>query len=166
MDSARLILRTGNMATKKTKTGKGKDGGGKKPVWVDEDAHAILKEWALLTRTSMVDAASALVLESLAGPPVASGDTLIGAEETSAAPAATPAPATAPAASPAEAPVATQAPAPAAAAPAPAPAPVVEQAAASVVSTPAPAPAPRKKRTQKPPAPGTIKQHVGGVWLV
>ena len=38
---------------------------GKKPVWVDESAHAILKEYASLTKTSMVETASRLVLEKL-----------------------------------------------------------------------------------------------------
>lgn len=38
---------------------------GKKPVWVDEDAHAILKKYAKLTKTSMVEVASSLVLEKL-----------------------------------------------------------------------------------------------------
>lgn len=143
------------MATKKTKTGKGKDGGGKKPVWVDEEAHSVLKEWAGLTRTSMVDAASALVMESLADGGQ-SGDVLIGADEVAAA-APAPAPATpAPAAAAPEKTPAVASPAPPPAAPAP----------AAAASTPAPAPAPRKKRTQKTPAPGTIKQHVGGVWLV
>jgi len=37
----------------------------KKPVWVDEDAHAILKRYAKLTKSSMVDVASRLVLERL-----------------------------------------------------------------------------------------------------
>lgn len=146
------------MATKKTKTGKGKDGGGKKPVWVDEEAHSVLKEWAGLTRTSMVDAASALVLESLAEAE-ASDDTLIGAEEVAAPAPAAPAPVAAAPAAPAPAAVAAPAPAPA-----PAPTPVTTT--VTTVTSPAPAPAPRKKRTQKPPAPGTIKQHVGGVWLV
>ncbi len=140
------------MATKKTKTGKGKDGG-KKPVWVDEEAHSVLKEWAGLTRTSMVDAASALVMESLAVGGQ-SGDLLIGADEVAAA-------ALAPA--PAESAPTTAAPAktPAVASPAAQPAASTPTAAAN-----APAPAPRKKRAQKTPAPGTIKQHVGGVWLV
>lgn len=38
---------------------------GKKPVWVDEDAHAILKQYAKLTKASMVEVASNLVLEKL-----------------------------------------------------------------------------------------------------
>ncbi len=38
---------------------------GKKPVWVDEDAHAILKIYAKLTKSSMVDVASKLVLRRL-----------------------------------------------------------------------------------------------------
>lgn len=38
---------------------------GKKPVWVDENAHAILKEYAQITKESMVDVASALVLQHL-----------------------------------------------------------------------------------------------------
>lgn len=38
---------------------------GKKPVWVDEDAHTILKQFARVTKNSMVDVASRLVLEKL-----------------------------------------------------------------------------------------------------
>ncbi len=37
----------------------------KKPVWVDEDAHAILKRYAKMTKSSMVDVASRLVLSRL-----------------------------------------------------------------------------------------------------
>ena len=37
----------------------------KKPVWVDEDAHAILKRYAKLTKSSMVEVASRLVLDRL-----------------------------------------------------------------------------------------------------
>ena len=37
----------------------------KKPVWVDEAAHAILKEYSKLTKESMVDIASRLVLDHL-----------------------------------------------------------------------------------------------------
>ena len=46
---------------------------GKKPVWVDEDAHAILKKFAKLTRNSMVEVASALVLDKLSQLDPASG---------------------------------------------------------------------------------------------
>lgn len=38
---------------------------GKKPVWVDEEAHLILKQYSKLTKTSMVEVASTLVLEKL-----------------------------------------------------------------------------------------------------
>lgn len=38
---------------------------GKKPVWVDEEAHAILKQYSKLVKSSMVDVASKLVLERL-----------------------------------------------------------------------------------------------------
>ena len=37
----------------------------KKPVWVDEEAHVILKTYSKLTKESMVDVASRLVLENL-----------------------------------------------------------------------------------------------------
>jgi hypothetical protein len=37
----------------------------KKPVWVDESAHAILKEYAKLTKEPMVEVASRLVLDHL-----------------------------------------------------------------------------------------------------
>lgn len=38
----------------------------KKPVWVDEDAHAILKAYSAITKESMVEIASRLVLDHLA----------------------------------------------------------------------------------------------------
>lgn len=38
---------------------------GKKPVWVDEDAHAILKAYSKLNKRSMLDIASDLVLNRL-----------------------------------------------------------------------------------------------------
>lgn len=37
----------------------------KKPVWVDEDAHAILKHYSKLVKSSMVDVASDMVLSRL-----------------------------------------------------------------------------------------------------
>lgn len=37
----------------------------KKPVWVDESAHAILKQYSKLTKESMVDVASRLVIDHL-----------------------------------------------------------------------------------------------------
>lgn len=37
----------------------------KKPVWVDEDAHAILKHYSKLVKSSMVDVASDMVLSKL-----------------------------------------------------------------------------------------------------
>ncbi len=37
----------------------------KKPVWVDESAHTILKEYAKLTKLRMVDVASDLVLNHI-----------------------------------------------------------------------------------------------------
>jgi hypothetical protein len=165
-------------AMKKARTGKGKDGGGKKPVWVDEEAHVVLKEWAALIRSSMVDAASALVLESLAGiTPVKTavlaedddGDDddgeWIGAAEVAAVNAATTAP------PPVPEPVAAVEPA----APSPSAPPSssttathdVEPAAAAAEPEHPTAPAPprRKSRTADAPS-GGVKQHVGGVWLV
>lgn len=38
----------------------------KKPVWVDEDAHAILKAYSGITKESMVEIASRLVVDHLA----------------------------------------------------------------------------------------------------
>jgi hypothetical protein len=38
----------------------------KKPVWVDEDAHAILKAYSAITKESMVEIASRLVVDHLA----------------------------------------------------------------------------------------------------
>lgn len=159
-------------ATKKARTGKGKDGGGKKPVWVDEEAHVVLKEWAALTRSSMVDAASALVLESLAGiTPVktavlaeeddgdADESTWIGAEEVAAV-----------AAAPEVAPVIEATPpsevSPEPAAASNAPAPPEPPSAAATAEPPSPPPPPRRKpRNTEAPTDG-VKQHVGGVWLV
>lgn len=54
---------------------------GKKPVWVDEDAHAILKKYAKLTKNSMVEVASTLVLEKLSQLDPSSGLTTEAAEE-------------------------------------------------------------------------------------
>jgi len=58
----------------------------KKPVWVDESAHAILKQYSKLTKESMVDVASRLVIDHLDDLDPASG--LGGAEPKAAAPAA------------------------------------------------------------------------------
>ena len=58
----------------------------KKPVWVDESAHAILKQYSKLTKESMVDVASRLVIDHLDDLDPASG--LGGAEPKVAAPAA------------------------------------------------------------------------------
>jgi len=125
--------------------------GGKKPVWVEEEAHVILKEWAALTRISMVDVASQLVLENLRADGATEG--LIGEVAFAAAPA--------PVAAPVivaeeewigadEAPVPV-APAPVAAAPAPAPAPAPMSA------------RPERKRDVVPT--GDV-QYLGGIWLV
>ena len=38
---------------------------GKKPVWVDEEAHTILKKYSKIIKTSMVEVASKLVLDKL-----------------------------------------------------------------------------------------------------
>ncbi|MFT4704196.1 MAG: hypothetical protein ACI81R_001892 [Bradymonadia bacterium] len=37
----------------------------KKPVWVDEEAHSILKRYSKLVKSAMVDVASRLVVERL-----------------------------------------------------------------------------------------------------
>jgi hypothetical protein len=55
----------------------------KKPVWVDESAHAILKQYSKLTKESMVDVASRLVIDHLDDLDPASG--LGGAEPKAAA---------------------------------------------------------------------------------
>lgn len=124
----------------------------KKPVWVDLDAHQMLKEYADLTKQSMVELASELVLNHL--------DELEGDAPVAAAPAAAP-----------EAPAAVAAPTPAlAAAPvaaAPAPAPIAfEPIVAPEPEPEAPAP-PRieKPRRERREDDGTIK-YFGGVWLV
>lgn len=157
-------------SAKTAKPGAEAKSGGKKPVWVEEDAHVILKEWATLTRQSMVDVASQLVLETLgAGPAqpaavveaVAAEPEVIG--EVVAAPAAPAAPAPVVAA-PAvvedddeELIGANEAPAPVAAAPV---------AAAPVVQTPPPAPTPRPEpRRREAPPTGNV-QYLGGIWLV
>lgn len=57
----------------------------KKPVWVDESAHAILKQYSKLTKESMVDVASRLVLDHLDDLDPSSG--LAGAEAKAPAPA-------------------------------------------------------------------------------
>ncbi len=38
---------------------------GKKPVWVDEEAHGVLKRYSKLVKSSMVEVASNLVLQNL-----------------------------------------------------------------------------------------------------
>ena len=38
---------------------------GKKPVWVDEEAHSVLKRYSKLVKASMVEVASSLVVEHL-----------------------------------------------------------------------------------------------------
>lgn len=123
----------------------------KKPVWVDLDAHQMLKEYADLTKQSMVELASELVLNHL--------DEL----ESDAPPAAAPA-----AAPEAPAPVAAPTPAPAPVAAAPAPAPIAFE--PIVAPEPEPESAPTPARVEKPRRErreddGTIK-YFGGVWLV
>lgn len=151
------------MSDKKESAKTGKAGaeaksGGKKPVWVDEDAHVILKEWATLTRQSMVDVASQLVLETLGGAAAAPAPVV---EQASVAQ-----PVSREAAPVVSTPVVAKAPAvvedgdqligadeaPArVAAPVPAP-------------TPAPAPRPEPRRREAPPS-GNV-QYLGGIWLV
>lgn len=63
---------------------------GKKPVWVDEDAHAILKAYARITKNSMVEVASSLVLEKLSQLDPSSGLTTSAAEPAAARSAAAP----------------------------------------------------------------------------
>jgi hypothetical protein len=154
------------MSDKKESAKTGKAGaeaksGGKKPVWVDEDAHVILKEWATLTRQSMVDVASQLVLETLGGA------------------AAAPAPAVEPPA--ATQPVAREV-APVVSTPVVAVAPAVvedgdqligaDEAPARVAApvapapTPAPAPAPRPEPRRREAPPSGNVQYLGGIWLV
>lgn len=124
----------------------------KKPVWVDEESHAILKEYSARENRSITEIANDLVLEHLHTLDEAPSPVEV-------APAAAPAP-TPPAPEPAPAVVAAPVPAPAAPAPAPEP----------VAATPAPAPpapAPRKPapRPRKEGSEGTVN-HLGGVWLV
>jgi hypothetical protein len=45
----------------------------KKPVWVDEDAHGILKQYSKLVKSSMVDVASDMVLDKLGDLPADAG---------------------------------------------------------------------------------------------
>ncbi len=64
---------------------------GKKPVWVDEEAHIILKQFAKVTKNSMVDVASRLVLDKLSHlEPGAGLTTEVEPGEAAAAPAARP----------------------------------------------------------------------------
>jgi hypothetical protein len=126
--------------------------GGKKPVWVEEEAHVILKEWAALTRISMVDVASQLVLENLRADGATEG--LIGEVAAAAAPA--PAPVAAPVAAAAEEWIgADEAPVPAAPAPVAAPAPA-----------PAPAPMAARPERKREVIPTGDVQYLGGIWLV
>ena len=134
--------------------------GGKKPVWVDEDAHVILKEWATLTRQSMVDVASQLVLETLGGGAAAPAVVVESAvvtpqvvEQPSVEAPVSPAPvlASVPAVSDDDQLIgADEAP--------------VRVVAAPVPPTPAPAPRPEPRRREVPPT-GNV-QYLGGIWLV
>jgi hypothetical protein len=134
--------------------------GGKKPVWVDEDAHVILKEWATLTRQSMVDVASQLVLETLgagaAAPAVVVESAVVTpqvVEQPSIEAAVSPAPAlaSAPAVPDDDQLIgADEAP--------------VRVVAAPVPPAPTPAPRPEPRRREVPPT-GNV-QYLGGIWLV
>lgn len=156
-----LTNRVPTMSDKKESAKAGKGGaevkpGGKKPVWVDEDAHVILKEWATLTRQSMVDVASQLVLETLGGAAVASEPVVelsaAKVDAVVAAPVVTaPAVAAAPAVAEDEQLIgADEAPSRVVAAPAP--------------PAPTPAPRPEPRRREVPPT-GNV-QYLGGIWLV
>lgn len=116
----------------------------KKPVWVDEEAHVILKEYSKLAKVSMVDIASQLVLDRLRDLSPEAG---LSIEKPAAAEM-----------------IGETAPAPAPVAPAPRPAPKPEIA----VFTPTPMPPkpprpPREKREIKDD--GTVR-YLGGIWLV
>lgn len=125
---------------------------GRKPVWLDEEAHLLIKEYAKLTKTSMTEITSQLVLEHVE---TLEGGTGTGA--TSAAPAG---------ASAASAPAAA---APKAAAPKAAP-----KAASAPKSDVKPAQEAPKAKAEKPaPAPKRTRRantdgvrYLGGIWLV
>lgn len=147
-------------SAKAVKGGAEAKSGGKKPVWVDEDAHVILKEWATLTRQSMVDVASQLVLETLGGgaaaPAVVVESVVVitpVVEPPAVAVVSSPAPAlaSAPAVSDDDQLIgADEAP--------------VRVVAAPVPPAPAPVPRPEPRRRDVPPT-GNV-QYLGGIWLV
>jgi hypothetical protein len=120
----------------------------KKPVWVDEEAHAILKEYAAMVNKPITDIANDLVLESL--------HLLDEAAPAASEPAPTPVSAT-PTPTPVEPPAAEVADE--------APAPVAAEAEAPA-APPAP-PAPPARRTPSARRDEeTAAHHLGGVWLV
>lgn len=122
---------------------------GRRPVWLEEQAHLLIKQYAKLTKTSMTETTSQLVLQHLA--------TLDGASA--------PAEVDATAAAPKEA-----APAKAKAAPAKAEPAKATPAAAKPAEKPA-----AKKRKQSAPTAGKDRassdnqdgvRYLGGIWLV
>ena len=122
----------------------------KKPVWVEEEAHAILKRYGSLVKKPMADVASELVLQHLS-------------ELSADGPSSSPAPAAEAAVEVAAVPVAVAEVA-AAPTPAPAPEPSAEELAAAAAADEADArPARRRQRIDNE---DTTIQYLGGVWLV
>lgn len=117
----------------------------RKPVWLDEDAHLILKQFAKLEKTSMTEVTSQLVLDHLASLEDASSEV---------------APVAVAPASEVEEVAVVEAPA------APEPARFVETAPDAPLEPPRPEPPapPRRERTQREDD-GTTR-YLGGVWLI
>lgn len=119
----------------------------RRPVWLDEEAHLLLKQYAKLVKTSMTEVTSRLVLDRL--------DELDGAAPPEVVEASTPATKPAAEVAPAEAePVAS------------APNRYVETDADTRLEPPRPAP-PAPPRRQRTPREETDEvRYLGGVWLV
>lgn len=117
----------------------------RKPVWLDEDAHLILKQFAKFEKTSMTDVTSQLVLDHLAS--LESGAPAPSATAVIAAPVAAPA-------------IVVEAPA------APEPARFVETSPDTPLepARPEPPAPPRRERVQREDD-GTTR-YLGGVWLM
>lgn len=122
---------------------------GRKPVWLDEEAHLLIKEYAKLTKTSMTEITSQLVLEHV--------ETLDGGTASDSTPTAT-----------------SSASAPSESAGASVGAPAAKAVAAAPKAAAKPAPEAPKAKAEKPAEAPKRKRrantdgvrYLGGIWLV
>lgn len=122
-----------------------------KPVWLDEEAHLILKQYARVLKSTMTEVTSQLVLDKI---PLLDGATPVAAAPAAAAPAVTAAPV-----------AAAAAPTPAAAEPAAA-ARYIETDANTRLEPPRPEPPAPPRRTRAPREKTDEVRYLGGIWVL